>query len=189
MKIEASKRVLKVAVAVLMLALVGASYATYHLWTTKQVSNNARISTVLNLGLYNDSSLQFPLTSIDWGDFGAGGKDVKIYFKNLGNDVGYLTWNLTTQGWTLKTHGDSVYNYWYYYTNGNFNFSICGGDSSPDLSVRMNPEDSYDPYPEVTYLSLQSGEVGHLWLRCWTEKTTPCQSNWNIHLNLYDNLS
>jgi hypothetical protein len=169
-----SKKVLKISVAILMLSLLTTLGFAYHLWVTRQVTMTAIISTTLDFKLYNDSSLQYELTSIDWGEFGSGEKYKLFYFKNLGNDKGYFNWNLTGTNWTYITDFPP------HYTDTTFNFTIYSGDEiEPNLGQVLYP----NHYWELPY-----NTVGHAWMKCWTEGYLPASASWTLTFTFYDNL-
>jgi len=180
---EISKRTLKIAIAILLIGLISTTYAVYHLWTTRQIGMNAYISTSLNLRIYSDPNCTQELTEIAWGDYGKGEQYKVFYFKNLGNDKGYMTWKMNTTGWTLQ-QVPYLGSYYYFYGDQHFNFTICGGDQAPGLQYSVNPEGS----GETTYIELQPRTIGHLWMRCWTDATLAYNSTWTVFFNFYDNL-
>jgi len=184
--VEISKKVLKIATIALSIALISSCFAVYHLWTTKTVTMNARITTFLDLAVFLDKEETIPLTTYDWGEYGAGDKWLEFYFKNLGNDIGYLTYNLTGSGWILKKTSGLSHNY-YYYTDNNFNFSIFGSTDgiNPSLLCPVNPEGS----GETTYGPLNALESGYWFMRCWTTSALAGSSCWTLNFKLYDNLA
>jgi len=180
---EISKRTLKIAVAILLIGLISTSYAVYHLWITKEIGMNAKISTVLNLGIYEDEQCTIPITTYDWGDYGAGEKIKAIYLKNLGNDKGYFVWNTTGSGWTLMSNIVSGINC-YYYTDGHFNFTV-GSLTYPDPNYEIYPEGATENH----YYLINPGEVRLLYMHCWTQAYLACESSWTLYFKFYDNLA
>jgi hypothetical protein len=171
---EISRRAMKASIAILLISLISVSvYATYHWWNTKPITMNAFISTSLELGVYSDPECLHNLTNVDWGGYGAGYKNMTVYYKNLGNDKGYFSWNLTGTGWTL------VSSPYIHYTDGKFNFTLCTGDP-----YRLNT-----PIEPNTENLLSSGEIGSLNMVCWTEGYLAVSSAWTVYFNFYDNLS
>jgi hypothetical protein len=177
-----TNKMLKISIGILLIALISTSYAVYHLWTTKEIGMSAKISTVLNLGIYEDEQCTIPLTTYNWGDYGAGDKTKAIYIKNLGNDKGYFVWNTTGSGWTLMSniyHNANCY----YYTDGNFNFTV-GSATYPDPNNVIYPEGATEDH----YYLLNPGEVRLLYMHCWTQAYFACESSWTLYFKFYDNL-
>jgi len=179
-----SKKAMKIGnIALIIVLLTTTIVFAYNWWTTKEIPMSAYISTVLDLGLYMDSGCTIPFTSYDWGEYGAGVKNVTIYLKNLGNDIGYYTWNMSGTGWTLQVTGP--YNDYYYYSDNKFNFTICWGDPPFDISHAFYP----DGTPQCEYRSLNPGEVTHYTMYCWTSHYLAYSSSWTVFFHFYDNLA
>lgn len=93
------KRVLILVSSLIAIVIVVASLMVYgKLFVAQSVGNSASIKAV-NVTVWQDSSCNVPLTSIDWGMLEPGESAIKIfYIKNEGNVA--LTLNMTIGSWS-----------------------------------------------------------------------------------------